>query len=50
MIDFLHDAFSSQNGSRHPFNRRYDLGEMIPRLAFVAIRTLPMPYHLLKLA
>jgi len=23
------------------FNRRYDLGEMIPRLAFVAIRTLP---------
>jgi len=32
------------------FNRRYDLGEMIPRLAFVAIRTLPMPYRLLKLA
>ena len=32
------------------FNRRYDLGEMIPRLGFVAIRTLPMPYRLLKLA
>ena len=32
------------------FNRRYDLGEMIPRLAFVALRTAPMPYHLLKLA
>lgn len=32
------------------FNRRYDLGEMIPRLAFVAIRTLPMPHRLLKLA
>jgi ISXO2-like transposase domain len=32
------------------FNRRYDLGEMIPRLAFVAIKTLPMPYRLLKLA
>jgi hypothetical protein len=32
------------------FNRRYDLGEMIPRLAFVAIRSLPMPYRLLKLA
>ncbi|MGB5084186.1 MAG: transposase, partial [Methylocystis silviterrae] len=32
------------------FNRRYDLGEMIPRLGFVALRTAPMPYRLLKLA
>jgi len=32
------------------FNRRYDLGTMITRLAFVAIRTTPMPYRLLKLA
>jgi transposase-like protein len=32
------------------FNRRYDLGAMIPRLAFVALRTEPMPYRLLKLA
>ena len=32
------------------FNRRYDLGAMIPRLAFVALRTTPMPYRLLKLA
>ena len=32
------------------FNRRYDLETMIPRLAFVALRTLPMPYRLLKLA
>ncbi len=32
------------------FNRRYDLGAMIPRLAFVALRTSPMPYRLLKLA
>ena len=32
------------------FNRRYDLGAMIPRLAFVAARTAPMPYRLLKLA
>jgi transposase-like protein len=32
------------------FNRRYDLGEMIPRLAIVAVRTQPMPYRLLKLA
>ena len=32
------------------FNRRYDLAAMIPRLAFVALRTAPMPYRLLKLA
>jgi transposase-like protein len=32
------------------FNRRYDLGAMITRLAFVAVRTAPMPYRLLKLA
>ena len=32
------------------FNRRYDLGEMIPRLASVALATAPMPYSLLKLA
>ncbi len=32
------------------FNRRYDLKAMIPRLAFVALRTPPMPYRLLKLA
>lgn len=32
------------------FNRRYDLAAMIPRLAWVAARTPPMPYRLLKLA
>ncbi len=32
------------------FNRRYRLEAMIPRLAFVALRTAPMPYSLLKLA
>ena len=32
------------------FNRRYDLSVIIPRLAFVALRTAPMPYRLLKLA
>lgn len=31
-------------------NRRYDLGAMIERLAYVAIGTSPMPYVLLKLA
>ncbi len=34
----------------YQFNRRYDLETMIPRLAFVALRTAPMPYRLLKLA
>ena len=32
------------------FNRRYDLGEMIPRLAVVALTTAPMPYRMLMLA
>ena len=32
------------------FNRRYDLAAMIPRLAWAAVRTTPMPYRLLKLA
>ena len=32
------------------FNRRYDLAAFIPRLAFIALRTAPMPYRLLKLA
>jgi hypothetical protein len=32
------------------FNRRYDLAAMMPRLAYIALRTPPMPYHLLRLA
>lgn len=32
------------------FNRRYKLEDMIQRLAFVALRTAPMPYRLLMLA
>lgn len=32
------------------FNRRYDLGAMLPRLTWAAVRTPPMPYRLLKLA
>src|SRR5687768_1618261 len=35
---------------QYRFNRRYRLGDMIPRLAWVALRTPPMPYRLLKLA
>lgn len=32
------------------FNRRFQLPDMIPRLAYVALRTPPMPYRLLTLA
>ena len=32
------------------FNRRYRLEDMIPRLAWVALRTPPMPYRMLKSA
>jgi hypothetical protein len=32
------------------FNRRFDLGNLLPRLAVVATRTPPMPYRLVKLA
>jgi ribosomal protein L37AE/L43A len=31
------------------FNRRYDLAAMMPRLTWAAVRTIPMPYRLLKL-
>jgi hypothetical protein len=32
------------------FNRRYGVGQMIPRLAVIAARTAPMPYRILELA
>jgi len=32
------------------FSRRFSLREMFPRLAYVALRTPPMPYRILKLA
>jgi hypothetical protein len=35
---------------QYRFNRRYRLAGMIPRLVWVALRTPPMPYRLLKLA
>ena len=34
---------------QYRFNRRFDLRAMIPRLAFVALRTPPMAYRLLKI-
>ncbi len=35
---------------QYRYNRRYKLEQMIPRLVWVALRTPPMPYRLLKLA
>ena len=32
------------------FNRRHDLGAMMPRLTWAGVRVPPMPYRLLKLA
>ena len=34
---------------QYRFNRRYDLSSLIPRLAYVALRTPPMPDRLLKI-
>jgi hypothetical protein len=34
---------------QYHFNRRCDLGTMMPRLAWAAVRTTPMLYRLLKL-
>ena len=49
-------AISSKHVSRYlssfayRFNRRFNLQDMFDRLAYVALRTPPMPYRLLKLA
>ena len=32
------------------FNRRYQLVDLVPRLAYVAVRTPPLPYRLQALA
>jgi hypothetical protein len=32
------------------YNRRYDLGAIMPRLTWAGVQTTPMPYRLLKLA
>jgi hypothetical protein len=34
--------------SSHRFKRRYDLAAIISRLAFIALRTAPLPYRFLK--
>ena len=33
---------------QYRFNRRFDLSNLIPRLAYVVLRTPPMPERLLK--
>jgi hypothetical protein len=35
---------------QYRFNRRFNLARMLARLAYVSLRTPPMPYRLLKLA
>ncbi len=52
MVETLADCYAvvKQTDKQDRFNRRYDLQTMIPRLAFVALRTAPMPYRPLKLA
>jgi hypothetical protein len=32
------------------FNRRFELGELLPRFIYVSVRTLPVPCRLLKMA
>ena len=34
---------------QYRFNRRFNLSDLIPRLAYVALRTPPMPEKLLKI-
>ena len=55
-IDGTYHAVSAKHLPRYlaefsyRFNRRYRLEEMVPRLAYVALRTPPMPQPLLTLA
>ena len=55
----LNDSYHSVSSKHLPqclaefsyrFNRRFSLREMFPRLAFVVLRTPPMPNRVLKLA
>ena len=55
-IDGTYHACSSRYAGRYlaefayRFNRRYQLADLVPRLAYVAVRTPPLPYRLLTLA
>lgn len=55
----IYGAYHSINAKHLPrylaefcyrFNRRFNLAELLPRFVYVALRTPPMPYRLLKLA
>lgn len=55
-IDGTYHACAPQYAGRYlaefsyRFNRRYQLADLVPRLAYVAVRTPPLPYRLLTLA
>ncbi len=55
-IDGTYHACSSRYAGRslaelgYRFNRRYQLVDLVPRLAYVAVRIPPLPYRLLTLA
>ena len=55
----MHGAYHSINSKHLPrylaefcyrFNRRFNLKEFLPRFMYIALRTPPMPYRLLKMA
>ena len=55
-IDGTYHACSSRYAGRYlaefgyRFNRRYQLVDLVPRLAYIAVRTPPLPYRLLTMA
>lgn len=49
-IPWLKAKFNFNKAFCYRFNRRFQLHEMVNRLAYVALRTPPMPQRLLKLA
>ncbi len=55
----MHSAYHAINPKHLPrylaefcyrFNRRFELDQLLPRFMFVALRTPPMPYRLLRMA
>ena len=55
-LDGTYHAWGQKYGPRYlaefsyRFNRRYQLADLVPRLAHVAVRTPPLPYRLLTVA
>ena len=48
IVGFPYKRISERSDIR--FNRRYQLADLVPRLAYVAARTPPLPHRLLTLA